>query len=165
MIPLIFQYPIHPDSSKSWHQSSHSSSKEKEALAVRSLLSNLNNNVNDPASFLNHSFAAAAAAVSNNIPLGLGMGMDLRMAGHRSEQHYDEARGTGDVLPSSTTNPSGGSHLNNNNISAHNNNNNHHPSAAVLNDFAENTMKELLSLYGITDGHRQGQCTRIFQLK
>ncbi|XP_035712778.1 uncharacterized protein LOC110856166 isoform X3 [Folsomia candida] len=143
-------------SSKSWHQSSHSSSKEKEALAVRSLLSNLNNNVNDPASFLNHSFAAAAAAVSNNIPLGLGMGMDLRMAGHRSEQHYDEARGTGDVLPSSTTNPSGGSHLNNNNISAHNNNNNHHPSAAVLNDFAENTMKELLSLYGITDGHRQG---------
>jgi hypothetical protein len=94
--------------------------------------------------------AASGAGVVPHLGLGLGMGMDLRLSsgggsGGGRGQDYEESRS------SDTTNP-----LNNNNISTHNNN--HHPSAAMLSDFAESTMKELLSLYGITEGQRQGQC-------
>jgi hypothetical protein len=124
---------------------------------------------------LSSSQAAVAAAAA-----AMGMGMDLRMSGgggvvgggrNSSDLPYDESRPNDNAISSSTTQGHNSiSNNNNNNLSNINNNNHPHqhglhhpglhhnqPSASVLNDFAENTMKELLSLYGIAENFRQGK--------
>ncbi len=82
--------------------------------------------------------------------------MDLSRlsSGGRGEELYEEER-SNDLVISSTSSNSNNSLLNG--TGPHHHPHPQTPSAAVLSDFAESTMKELLGLYGIAQNLHQGK--------